>query len=251
MAHIQSAQSDMLIAQADYVCGIVPFASRDLRHSWITLLFTTLALGSMLVHAADDTPPGCPAGDCGITESGIKPYNAIVIGHPIKVLNEDEMRTLYRWAKQSAWKDFPDSEADYLERNRVVLLPTGVEDKNVLVHMATPDYDAKSYVPAALIRYTPRAMPESYYPDGRPIHSVLAGCVGLVCSAGDAACHNEYPQGMFRFNDGIELDPITKTPRVRGRVIDPVSMREKVAANRKLRRTTQSPNTPWQSGDNS
>jgi hypothetical protein len=208
------------------------------------MLFTTLALGSMLARAADDIPPGCPVGDCGITESGIKPYDAIVIGHPIKVLNEDEMRTLYRWAKQRAWKDFSDSEADYLERNRVVLLPTGIEGKNVLVHMATPDYDAESYIPAALIRYTPRAMPESYYPDGRPIHSVLAGCVGLVCSAGDSACLKEYPQGMFRFNDGIELDPNTKAPRAGGRVIDPISMREKLAANRALRRTAQSQSKP-------
>ncbi|GHU02111.1 hypothetical protein FACS1894154_12020 [Betaproteobacteria bacterium] len=45
---------------------------------------------------------------------------------------------------------------------------------------------------------------------------------------------------MFRFNDGIELDPITKKPLDGGRVIDPVSMREKVAANRQLRRTAHS-----------
>ena len=208
---------------------------RALCRSWATLLFITLALGATVAHAADDTPPGCPVGDCGIGESGLKPYDAIVIGHPLKVLSEDEMRALYRWAKQGAWKAFPDDEADYLERNRVVLLPTGAEGKAVLVHMATPDYDAVNYVPAALIRYTPRAMPESYYPDGRRVHSVLAGCVGLVCSAGDTDCFKQYPQGMFRFNDGIELDPNTKTALADGRVIDPVSLRERAAEFRQQR----------------
>ncbi|GHT87344.1 hypothetical protein AGMMS49543_23140 [Betaproteobacteria bacterium] len=207
------------------------------------LLAAILATHSLFAIAEDDTngiASVCPAGDCSISASGLKPYDAIVIGHPLKVLSQDEMRVLYRWAKQGAWKDFTDSETDYLERNRVVLLPTGAESKAVLVHMATPDYDDEAYVSGALIRYTPRAMPESYYPDGRPIHSVLAGCVGLVCSAGDNACFKEYPQGMFRFNDGIELDPITKKPFDGGHVIDPVSMREKVAANRQLRRTAHS-----------
>lgn len=187
----------------------------------------------MSVAHAGETPPGCPAGDCGLTESGARPFDAIVIGSPRKVLSLDEMRALYRWAKSRVWRDFPDDEADYLARNRVALLPTGAAGKDVLVHMAVTDYFPEAYLPGALIRYTPRAMPDSHTPDGRPVHSVLAGCVALVCSAGDTACLKEYPTGMFRFNDGIELNPDTKTPLPNGRRIDPVSLRERGRVLRK------------------
>jgi hypothetical protein len=58
MAHTQSG---ILIAQAYFACAF--------------------ALWAMAAHAAD-TPPGCPAGDYGITESALKPYGVIVIGLP-------------------------------------------------------------------------------------------------------------------------------------------------------------------------
>jgi hypothetical protein len=196
----------------------------------ILLVFCTV-LWMDIAHA-DETPPGCPAGDCGLSESGARPFDAIVLGAPKKVLTLDEMRALYRWAKPRVWRDFPDDEADYLDRNRVVLLPTGAPGKDVLVHMARSDYFPEAYRPGALVRYTPRAMPDTYTPDGRPAHSALAGCVALVCGAGDAACLAEYPTGMFRFNDGIELDPRTKTPLPNGRRIDPVSLRERGRALR-------------------
>jgi hypothetical protein len=203
-----------------------------------------IALGALLFavaapaadRAAHDSPPACPVGDCGI--AGIQPYDAIVVGHPRKVLSDDEMRALYQWARTRTWRDFADSEADYLERNRVVLLPTGVEGKDVLVHMARVDYDAASYVAGALIRYTPRSMPDTYYPDGRPIHSSLAGCVALLCAADDAACLKEYPRGLFRRQDGVELDPrdeTHKTPLAHGRVIDPVSMRVKTETRARVK----------------
>lgn len=182
---------------------------------------------------AGEVPPGCPAGDCGLRASGTKPYDAIVIGPPQKVLSDDEMRALYRWAKPRVWKDFPDDEADYLKRNRVVLLPTGAKNEYVLVHLAVTEYFPEAFVPGALLRYTPRALPDSHTPDGRPVHSLLAGCVALVCRAGDAACLAQYPTGLFRFNDGIELDPRTKKPLTNGRRIDPVSLRERGQALRR------------------
>jgi hypothetical protein len=205
-----------------------------------------LLLGLLLCPGAgqaEDSPPGCPAGsgDCGLAASGLEPFDAILVGHPLKVLSDDEMRALYRWAKARMWKDFPDDEADYLARNRVMLMPVDAEGRAVFVHMAVTDYFPGIYLPGALIRYTPRAMPESYYPDGRPIHSVLAGCVGVMCLAGDAACpRDDYPQGMFRFNDGIELDPRTQQPLANGRRIDPVSMRER-AAELRMRQKNHTP----------
>jgi hypothetical protein len=200
-----------------------------IQHLFVALGAVLFALGAQAAdHTVNDSPPACPVGNCGI--AGIRPYDAIIIGQPRKILSDDEMRALYQWAKTRAWKDLPDSEEDYLERNRVVLLPTGVEGRDVLVHMATVDYDAASYVAEALIRYTPRSMPETYYPDGRPIHSSLAGCVALLCAAGDTACFEKHPQGLFRHQDGVELDPNSKTPLDNGRVIDPVSMRVKTTA---------------------
>jgi hypothetical protein len=44
---------------------------------------------------------------------------------------------------------------------------------------------------------------------------------------------------MFRFNDGIELDPHTKKPLAKGRHIDPVSMRERAADMRQQRQQHQ------------
>ena len=193
------------------------------------LLFVLL-LPVSLAYA--ETPPGCPVGDCGITTSGLKPYDVIVVGHPLKVLNDDEMRALYRWAKARAWKDLPDDEADYLERNRVMLMPTGKDGNPVFVHLARNDYDPEQSVPAALIRYSPREMPDSYYPDGRPVHSVLAGCVAILCTANDTGCMKDFPTGMFRHKDGVELNPRTKAVLPDGRTVDPKSMREKAAALR-------------------
>ncbi|MDR0716286.1 MAG: hypothetical protein LBF50_02560 [Azoarcus sp.] len=208
----------------------------------LALFLFLLPLRSGAARAAEDAPPGCPAGsgDCGLSASGLAPFDAIVVGHPLKVLSDDEMRALYRWAKTRMWKDFPDDEADYLARNRVMLLPVDAEGRRaVFVHMAVTDYIPEVYLPGALIRYTPRAMPESYYPDGRPIHSVLAGCAGVMCTAGDAACLGDYPQGTFRFNDGIELDPRTREPLAHGRHIDPISMRERAAEMREQRKQSQ------------
>lgn len=195
------------------------------------LLLSTLVLCAG-APAASDSPPGCPEGDCGIVASGMKPYDVMVVGHPLKILDDAEMRALYRWARARAWKDFPDDEADYLERNRVALMPTGNSGKPVFVHMARTDYDPAHTIPAALIRYSPREMPDSYYPDGRPIHSALAGCVAILCTAGDDACMKNYPSGMFRHKDGVELNPRTKGELPGGRTIDPQSMREKAAALR-------------------
>ncbi|MDR2451921.1 MAG: hypothetical protein LBE85_09200 [Candidatus Accumulibacter sp.] len=205
------------------------------------LLLTLLPLFLLLPCAAaraEDTPPGCPkgSGDCGLAESGLEPYNVILIGHPLKTLDDGEMRALYQWAKTRMWKDFPDNEADYLDRNRVMLMPTRAPGQYVFVHLARVSHDPEFFVPASLIRYTPRAMPESYYPDGRPIHSVLAGCIAVLCTAGDTACFGEYPTGMFRFNDGIELDPASKKPLPGGRIVDPVSLRERGQAMREQRR---------------
>ncbi|MDR2259798.1 MAG: hypothetical protein LBE06_02465 [Azoarcus sp.] len=190
-------------------------------------------------RAEENVPPGCPkgSGDCGLSASGLEPFDAIVVGHPLKILSDDEMRALYRWAKTRMWKDFPDDEADYLARNRVMLLPVDAAGRAVLVHMAVTDYIPEVYLPGALIRYTPRAMPETYYPDGRPVHSVLAGCAGVMCTAGDAACPGDYPRGMFRFNDGVELDPRTRKPLAHGRHIDPISMRERAAAMREQQKS--------------
>jgi hypothetical protein len=191
--------------------------------------------------AADGVPPACPvdSSDCGLAAAGLAPYDAILIGQPLKILSTDEMRALYRWAKARAWKDFPDSESDYLERNRVMLMPTGAPGQYVFVHFASVDHEPTFHTPAALMRYTPRSMPESYYPDGRPIHSALAGCVAVLCVAGDDACFGEYLRGMFRFNDGVELDPLAKTPLPNARIVDPVSLRER---GQQIRKQYRHPN---------
>jgi hypothetical protein len=209
----------------------------------LCLLAALFLLLPCLGGAEERIPPGCPvdSGDCGLAESGLEPYNVILIGHPLKTLDDDEMRALYRWAKTRMWKDFPDDEADYLERNRVMLMPTGAPGQYVFVHLAKVSHDPEFFIPASLIRYTPRAMPESYTPDGRPIHSVLAGCIAVLCTAGDEACFREYPRGMFRFNDGVELDPANKKVLPHGRIVDPVSLRERGQA---MRERTQSRNRP-------
>jgi hypothetical protein len=185
-----------------------------------SLLCTTALLTTAM--AAESTPPGCSAGDCGLDE--IAPYKYIIIGHPLKILDEEEMRRLYRWAKTGVWKDFLDDEADYLARNRVLLMPTDIAGKEILVHMSMVEFQSSVFGTNDLVRYTPRMLPETYDENGRSIHSDLAGCVAVLCSAGDKACAVLYRPGVFRRSDGIQMDLQTAAPKADGIVIDPVSM---------------------------
>ena len=175
-----------------------------------------------LLAAAGETPPGCPAGNCGLGEAA--PYEYIVIGRPLRILDEEEMRRLYRWAKAGVWKDFSDDEADYLARNRVILMPTGVADEEVLVHMSLLEYQSSVFGTSELVRYTPRMFPDTFDENGRPIHSALAGCVAILCGAGDAACMDRYHPGVFRRSDGVQMDLQADAPKKDGVVIDPVSL---------------------------
>ncbi|MDR2031681.1 MAG: hypothetical protein LBP86_05390, partial [Azoarcus sp.] len=223
-----------------FVHGIRPGIARRLLAALLLLPTCTGAA------QAGGRPPGCPegSGDCGLAESGLTPYNAILIGQPLGTLDDDEMRALYRWAKTRMWKDFPDDEADYLERNRVLLMPTGAPGQYVFVHFARLDHEPRFHTPASLLRYTPRALPDSFYPDGRPIHSALAGCVAVLCVAGDVPCFGDYLRGRFRFNDGLELDPLAGTPLPNGRRIDPVSLRERGQHMREQFRRNPPPPNP-------
>jgi hypothetical protein len=190
----------------------------SLRH-WLCGSFLYAVM--LLANAGETLPPGCP-GDCGLGE--VAPYKYIIIGRPLKILNEEEMRRLYRWAKTSVWKDFPDDEADYLARNRVILMPTGVAGKEMLVHMSLVEYQSSVFGTSELVRYTPRMLPETFDENGRSIHSDLAGCVAVLCSAGDVACAARYHPGVFRRSDGVQMDLQTAVPKNDGIVIDPVSM---------------------------
>jgi hypothetical protein len=175
-----------------------------------------------LLATAGETPPGCPTGNCGLDE--IAPYKYIIIGRPLRILDEEEMRRLYRWAKAGVWKDFADDEADYLARNRVLLMPTGITGKEVLVHMSLVEYQSSVFGTNELVRYTPRMLPETFDENGRSIHSALAGCVAVLCGAGDMVCVARYHSGVFRRSDGAQMDLQTAAPRKDGIVIDPVSM---------------------------
>jgi hypothetical protein len=208
-------------------------------HFSLFMLALFLCVGA---RANDETPPGCPAGDCGIIESGMGPYGATVIGYPLRVLNDDEMRALYRWAKVRVWKDLPYSEDDYVTRYAVLLFPIEGTGKHVLVHLnkrliillhlGDPDNDpyGDTFSDIDLVRYTPRRKTIVYSQDGRTAilenechPGILAGCHEKICRARHASCAEQYPKGVFRFSDGKALDPETGKPLANG-IDDPVSL---------------------------
>jgi hypothetical protein len=203
---------------------------------WHGILFFWLLM-SFSANAADavsgnSTPPGCPAGDCGLTSA--KPYAHIVVGKPLRILSEAEMRDLYTWAKAAGvWRDFADSEADYLARNLAILLPTGAEEgaegSAVLVHMSSEEYRRAVFDTNNLVRYTPGMymnLPVSERPE---YHSDLDGCVAVLCSGMEASCTELFRAGVFRRSDGVQLDPTSGLPLAGGVTIDPDSMLPRAA----------------------
>lgn len=197
----------------------------DVNSIWRRLGAVVL-LGYSVLAGAADKPPGCPKDDC--VTRGPSPYPHIVIGRLIRVGTDEEMRQLYRWAKPGVWKDFPDDEADYLERNRVLLLPLDAKGTPAMVHMSHEEFRRVTFRVGDLVRYTPR-MAGSPGGEGRSIYSSLAGCIAILCRAEDAACAERYRTGVFRRSDGVQVDPKHGKPVMGGIVIDPLSLLPKTA----------------------
>lgn len=187
-----------------------------------------LCLGwSMAAVTAADRPPGCSRGECGLRQAAA--YGHIVVGHLLRVATDDEMRKLYRWAKGGAWKGFADDETDYIQRNRVFLLPADAKGTPVMVHMSHEEYRRVPFHEGDLVRYTPRMA--GHEGADQSIYSTLAGCIAILCRAGDKACSERYRPGVFRRADGIQLDFNTEKPVAGGIVIDPLSLLPKTSSD--------------------
>lgn len=186
-------------------------------------LLASGAIASLLcagIALAADAPPGCDAADCGIRRAAAYPH--LVIGRLVRVASEAEMRALYRWARAGAWKGFGDSEADYLERNRLLILPADDAGTPVWLHMSHEEYRRVTFQSGDLLRYTPRTAGGS---DAAPsIYSALAGCIAILCRAEDRACAQQYRAGVFRRADGVQIDFVTEAPLPAGVTIDPLSL---------------------------
>lgn len=195
------------------------------------IMLAAFALLAATNSFAASKPPGCPRGDCGIRNA--KPYPHIVIGRLLVVLSDAEMRRLYHWAKANkTWAAFPDSEQNYLERNRVLLISAGKNVSPTLVHMSHEEYRRAPNQIGDYVRYRPRnraAMTQPATPEHEAMFSMLAGCVATLCSPEDSACQKHYPEGMFQAADGVQVSIATGKPLRDGVTIDTMSMLRKAA----------------------
>lgn len=185
---------------------------------WIGVL---VLLGYSMLATAAGHPPACLVGDCAIRSASA--YEHIVIGRLIRVGNDDEMRQLYRWAKSGVWKNFPDDEANYLERNRVLFLPADAKGTPVMLHMSHEEFRRVTFQEGDLVRYTPRVA-GSQSSEGPSIYSNLAGCIAILCRAEDKVCAERYRTGVFRRSDGVQVDLKRGKPLAGGFLIDPLSL---------------------------
>lgn len=186
--------------------------------SWVVACGIVLFSNAVFAKA-----PVCPKGGCGIGKPVL--YPNIVIGPLQHVASDTEMRKFYRWAKAGPWKKFPDSEDDYVARNRLFVVPVDKQGTPVILHMCRQEYDQVDFHTGDLIRYTTHIGPNPHQSGPAPMKfSTIAGCIMIVCRAEDKACWGHYQQGVFRRADGVQIDFKTGKPIPDGIVIDTVSM---------------------------
>jgi hypothetical protein len=184
--------------------------------------------GLCAASVAGASPPGCKVGDCGLRQAA--PFAHIVVARLSHVVTDDAMRRLYRWGKAGVWKHLPDDEADYLARNRVLVLPADDKGTPLMLHMSHEEYRRLVFHEGDLVRYTPRlaGLPHPSGP-APSIYSTLSGCIMVLCRAEDSACAAHYRTGVFRHADGVQIDPRTQQPLPGGVTIDPLSLLPKPA----------------------
>lgn len=179
-------------------------------------------LSICLASTSHAVPLGCKSGNCGLNQG---PYPNIVVGRLAHIASDDEMHAVYRWAKQGVWQQLADDEADYLDRNRLFVLPVDDHGQPVLVHMSHDEYRRVTFQEGDLVRYTPRmAGNDGAAPGNKSIYSSLAGCIAILCRAADQKCQQQYRSGVYRRSDGVQLDARTDKPVKGGITIDPISL---------------------------
>jgi hypothetical protein len=193
-----------------------------MRGLWSGIARAMLLLSVCLASASHAAPLGCKSGNCGLSEGA---YPNIVVGRLDHIASDDEMHAVYRWAKQGVWKQLLDDEADYLERNRLFVLPADERGQQVLVHMSHDEFRRVTFQEGDLVRYTPRmAGNDGATPGTKSIYSSLAGCIAILCRAEDQKCQQQYRPGVYRRGDGVQLDARTDKPVKGGIAIDPISL---------------------------
>lgn len=169
------------------------------------------------------SPPGCPAGSCGLRS--LSAYPELVIGSLEHVYDEREMRELYRWGKASqVWRDFDDDLDDFLARNRVLRIRVGAKQSPFILITSKSEYDGAPPLAGDLIRYVP--LRPHHDAEGRKApsrFSVLAGCIAILCRTTDAPCYRNYRQGFFDKSTGVEISFDNGNAVPGGRTVDPIT----------------------------
>lgn len=173
----------------------------------------------------------CKRNRCGLLVK--ENYNNLVIGKVERVADEKEMRELYRWARAHGyWKSLAPDEKTYLHSVKILSLSVATPDRrerrSITALMTPKEFAAGVLKVGDQVRYSPHD-PEHIRED-RPTDSNaraywdLVGCIQLVCGARDKSCRTRYRSGVYRHDDGREVDPRTGRIVAHGARIDPVSL---------------------------
>lgn len=186
----------------------------------LLLLFPVLSAAS---------PFDCQHNRCGLLTKGNNPN--IIIGTVERVADTRDMGRLYHWARTHGyWQFLPPDEKSYLQRVKILSLvvrnPDRHSTRNITVLMGPKEFRGNGIHVGDQVRYAPRRSNHYHGPDNAAAKAYwrLIGCVDVTCGAKDPSCRGRYRSGVYRHDDGRELDPATGKLVAHGVRIDPVSL---------------------------
>lgn len=188
-----------------------------------------LLAGGTPLSASAAQLPDCNDGEkCGLMADG--PYGSYVIGMLTHIGSDDDLRRVFRWAKQNGyWKLLPNNEESYIRRVKLVTIkyPGPISPLEATVFMERSEFESAPYELGDFVRYTPHDGTHDTPPDDREAYILfhgLTGCVAVLCTKGDAACSARYQAGLFSKDTGQQIDPLTGQQKRQGIDIDPISL---------------------------
>jgi hypothetical protein len=190
-----------------------------------------VVLFAFIPTLAEGAPFDCKQNRCGILSKGN--YDNLVIGKVERVADDKDMRKLYRWARTHGyWKSLAPDEMTYLHSVKILSLSVTTPDRrarrSITALMTPKEFAAGELRAGDQVRYSPHD-PEHIRKD-RPADPKaraywdLVGCIQLVCGARDKSCRQRYRSGVYRREDGREVDPGTGRILAHGARLDPVSL---------------------------
>ena len=170
------------------------------------------------------TPFDCVHNRCGIGIDG--EYPNLVVGRVDGVASPEQEQTIFKQARrQMLWKFLPAGSVAFSKNIQVISISVA-PGRSLTVMESREEMNTSPVMVGELVRFSPhRGVYDTPHP-GNPYWFTF-GCVAVLCSAGDQACQHGFREGLYRMNDGAELNASGLRVVAEGAVIDIASMRTK------------------------